>query len=381
MNKKEVSEIKKQFKLDNVKLTIGRLSTRYIDEEGNTIWENTAFFDSLPDDDRLEYMDIFKKTLGGGLGKNLLECPFDNAAYEADGIQGTLRNLISEELSNKDTIDTLFLNISEQLNLHSKHYITLVHCNYTVPSDKKHKGETDGSDDDYSEFPFIICSVCDMDRTKNGLCYDNKDKDIKKKANFDIEVQKTPLVGFMFPTFSDRTSDINAIMVFTKDKKEPNLTFIKDILQAKYDISYEEELGFFKDIVQDVCGENLEFDIGKNIYSQLNDILERNVLETEQPTIGYKDVENILVRSGVSPDVAKEAETAFENHMGDKHAQLKVINLTDENKTNIKASGVNISISAKNTDAISTKVVDGIKCIVIPLEDNSVTINDMDVQG
>ena len=67
--------------------------------------------------------------------------------------------------------------------------------------------------------------------------------------------------------------------------------------------------------------------------------------------------------------------------MGDKHAQLKVINLTDENKTNIKASGVNISISAKNTDAISTKVVDGIKCIVIPLEDNSVTINDMDVQG
>ena len=258
---------------------------------------------------------------------------------------------------------------------------TLIHCQYSVPPETgKKKTMDEGEVIDYTDFDFLLCSINAMKLTEIGLYFNNDDREVKKKTNFDTEVLKGPFAGFMYPTFSGRAADINNVMIFTKNMKEPNITLIKDILNAEYEITCNEELEKFTQVIREVCGEDLEFDIGKKIYSQLNQIIERNCVETEQPTVGYKEIENILVNSGVDVDVAKEVENAFEDIFEDKDIQLKVVNLTNETKTVVKTADASISIKASETDSIETRIIDGRKCLVIPLLENTITINDIDVQ-
>ena len=74
MNKKEVSEIRRQYTPE--RCTISRICGCYIDAEKNIKTELKEAFLSLPEDDAFKYFAIFKKTLSGTLGRNLLNLDF-----------------------------------------------------------------------------------------------------------------------------------------------------------------------------------------------------------------------------------------------------------------------------------------------------------------
>ena len=74
MNKKETAEIRKQFKPE--KSTISRLCCCYVNPDKEKIMETGGRFLSLPEEEQFKYFEIFKQTLGGSLGKNLLNLEF-----------------------------------------------------------------------------------------------------------------------------------------------------------------------------------------------------------------------------------------------------------------------------------------------------------------
>ena len=61
MNKKEISEIKKQFTPDNCAIT--RICGCYVDGEKNKKTKLKEAFLSLSEEEMFKYFDIFKKTL------------------------------------------------------------------------------------------------------------------------------------------------------------------------------------------------------------------------------------------------------------------------------------------------------------------------------
>ena len=70
MNKKEVSEIRRQYVPE--RCTISRICGCYVDAEKNIKTTLKEAFLSLPEDDAFKYFTIFKKTLSGfspGRGK------------------------------------------------------------------------------------------------------------------------------------------------------------------------------------------------------------------------------------------------------------------------------------------------------------------------
>ena len=75
MNKKEVLEIRKQFTPANCAIT--RIAGCYVDHEKNKKMESKSAFLSLPEEEAFKYFDIFKKTLSGTMGKNMLNRPGD----------------------------------------------------------------------------------------------------------------------------------------------------------------------------------------------------------------------------------------------------------------------------------------------------------------
>lgn len=74
MNKKETLEIRKQFTNENCAIT--RICGCYVDAEKQIRTELKEAFLSLPEEEIFKYYEIFKKTLSGTVGKNLLNMEF-----------------------------------------------------------------------------------------------------------------------------------------------------------------------------------------------------------------------------------------------------------------------------------------------------------------
>ena len=74
MNKKEVLEIRKQFSPENCAIT--RICGCYVDHEKEKKMEMKKAFLSLPEEEAFKYFDIFKHTLSGTIGKNLINMEF-----------------------------------------------------------------------------------------------------------------------------------------------------------------------------------------------------------------------------------------------------------------------------------------------------------------
>ena len=74
MNKKEISEIKKQFTPEHCALT--RMCGCYVDGEKNKKALFGQAFLALPEEEMFKYFEILRKALSGTLGKNLLNLEF-----------------------------------------------------------------------------------------------------------------------------------------------------------------------------------------------------------------------------------------------------------------------------------------------------------------
>ena len=84
MNKKEVLEIRKQFSPANCAIT--RICGCYVDHEKSKRLQSREAFLSLPEEEAFKYFDIFKKTLSGTIGKNMLNMEFPLDAGRNAGI-------------------------------------------------------------------------------------------------------------------------------------------------------------------------------------------------------------------------------------------------------------------------------------------------------
>ena len=85
MNKKEISEIKKQFTPENCSIT--RICGCYVDGEKNKKTELKEAFLSLSEEEMFKYFEIFRKSLSGTIGKNLMNMEFP-LEQEAEGGTG-----------------------------------------------------------------------------------------------------------------------------------------------------------------------------------------------------------------------------------------------------------------------------------------------------
>ena len=89
MNKKEISEIRKQLSIKSC--CIERICGCYVDAEKDVRSRWRQCFLALPEDEVAKYLDIFGKALHGGLGKDLVNMGIRTAADSGAGILREMR--------------------------------------------------------------------------------------------------------------------------------------------------------------------------------------------------------------------------------------------------------------------------------------------------
>ena len=376
MNKKEISELKKQFKLDNGYLTPNKIYNAYVSEQGDIIWKRFMYFDRLDDEDRLAYYDIFKKTLSGGLGKNINEYPFrDDSNNEG---RENVRELLDD--FTEDVVNTYVEKMISTLLFPYRYYISIAEFIYSVPPAKgkgKKNDENDASD--FEDYHFIICSINTMDKKATGLAWNNKDEEVNYLTDGVITASKGPICGFLYPLFSDRTANCGGFMSYSKDKESPCIPLTVDILGGNFELTPASETELFHTVLRETCGGALKFGLAKDICTEISSVIRSNIEETEPPKIGIAELKGILTRNGMS-EVLDLAEEKWKETFGSLSIQVLAANVTNENKTTIKAPDVSISMPTHKTAFVEEKVIDGVKCIVIPITDGGVTVNEMDIE-
>ena len=131
MNKKEISEIKKQFTPANCDIT--RICGCYVDAEKNKKTELKEAFLSLSEEEMFKYFEIFKKTLSGTLGKNLMNMEFPLEEEKEGGKHEFLMKLRKSKLKDDQLIESFYDKIIENYDYPENYYIILVHAVYDIP--------------------------------------------------------------------------------------------------------------------------------------------------------------------------------------------------------------------------------------------------------
>ena len=363
MNKKEIAEIKKRF--TKTKCTVTRICGCYVDAEKQKRMTLKEAFAGLPEEEMFKYIDIFRKTLSGSIGKTLMNMEFPTEEETAeDGKQRFLMQLLQSKLADEQLLNQFYDTIIENYNYPENYFIILIHDAYDIP-----KITTDGIENfDASEYvyDYILCSICPVKLTKPGLCYNTETNHIQDRIR-DWLVQP-PELGFLFPAFNDRNMDIHSLLYYSKNSDDLDLAITENVLGCRLPLPPKSQKETFNAIVEEALGLECDYDIVKSIHENLNQMVEENKENPEPLALDRTDIGKLLEKSGVEEEQLAVFETRYDETVGEKE-HLMANNISNTRKFEVRTPDVTVQVNPERTDLIETKVIDGVPCLVIEIND------------
>jgi len=373
MTRKELNEIKSQYTLEDCGIL--RLCGCYVDGERNKITQFNENFLNLPEEEKHKYFDIFKKTLSGTPGKNLVDMKFNVDAYADEGARTFLMNLRDSGLKDDRLLNEFYDRIINNYSYVGNYLILLINQVYDIPAVTTDNIEMDDASDEV--YSYILCSICHVNLSKPGLGYDEEDNNFHdKKQNYMVDV---PDVGFLFPAFNKRSADEDMTLFYTKDVSEFEDGLIDCLLDCAVPLPAKQQKETFTSLVNEALGEEADLEIVKNIHENLEQIIEEKKQESPAPVMLDKtEMKNLLEKSGVKEEKLENFEEHFEMAAGE-HGKLVASNVSSGKKFEVKTPDVVIKINSDKTDIVSTQVIDGRQCLVIQIDErlevNGISVN------
>ncbi|OUQ56981.1 hypothetical protein B5E58_10020 [Tyzzerella sp. An114] len=397
MTKKDVLELKRRLKKD--KCTFTKMCGCYVDINKNKVLTFSETFLNLEEEELFKYLDIAKKTLSGTVGNNILELKFEQSEETSEGKRGLFMALKDSGLKNDDILNMFYDVIIDTYETEKNYLILLFKDAYDVITKTTDNNALDESE---TVFDYILCAICPVDVTKAGLSYIESENRIG--ARFRDKIVGMPDTGFIFPAFSDRSTDIHSVMYYTKNPKDPKPDFMVSALGCNEEKTSTQQKNMLKDIVSHALGGDDEEteDIFMEIQESINAVVEENtnIYNKEEITLTADNIADIVCDIDIPKETAEKIENIYRAEFGDKAPlaenlidsktlalaekrrnekalQNQVVNLTkklEEIRTEEKENSLVIKTAHKKD--VKTDVINGIKYVMIPIEENeTISIN------
>lgn len=371
MNKKEISEIKKQF--NERHCSISKICGCYVDGDKNIKTTFKQSFLSLETEEMFKYFEILRKSLSGTIGKNLRTLEFPLECEKDGGTQEFLLNLRDTKLNDDDLIENYYKKIIDCYDFVGNYLILIVHDTYDIPGKT-----TDGLDmDDASDevYEYILTSICPVNLSKPGLSYNPSENIfINRIRDWVVEMPQTAL---LFPAFNDRTCDIHSILYYSKDANDLHDAFIENILNCPLPLSSNTQKEAFATIIEKTIGDDLDLEFMKNIQDNLIRHTEELKEKNEVLAMDKDEIKYLLKESGADEELFELYDKTCEE-ITDKNAKVYASNVLNTRSFNVKTPSVVIKVDPLRTDLIEKKIVDGRECLVIAL-DGDIEVNGVNI--
>ncbi len=375
MNEKEIAELRRRFRADKTAIT--RIRGAYVNEKREIISEldqSTAFLSETECD---ELLSVLKKTLSGKLDTNLLPIHFTTNQVMQSEEHKLLSSLRETALSDNDLIHTFYKKIMDNLELKGNYMILLAYDSYDVFSYRK---DGAGRDDESSEvFRYIICAVCPVNMAKPTLSYYVKDNCFRNVVADSIVAP--PALGFLFPAFDERTTNIYGALYYTRATDDSHKEFADAIFNTgELPMPAATQKETFRTVLAEAVGEDCSLPVVRSVHAQINQAMEehKTAKEPEPLSVDKYAIRDMLSFTGVPEEKIEAFEKKFDESFG-QGATLAPRNLVDTGRFELKTPDVVIKVSPAHTDLVETRIIDGVRYVMIRA-DKGVEVNGVNVQ-
>ena len=363
MNKKEIAEIKKQFTPDRCAIT--RICGCYVNSEKEKQLEMKEAFLSLSDEEMFKYFDIFRKTLSGTIGKNLLNMEFPLHTEEEGGSQEALLKLRDSRLTDEHLLEEFYTRVIDSYNYGENYLILLIHSVYDIPGKSSDGSEMfDASDEVYD---YIQCAICPVKLSKPALSYHADENSFHERIR--DWVVEMPEAGFLFPAFNERSADIHSLLYYSKNAENLENGLTDNLLGCVPPLTAGSQKETFNLLIEETLGEDCSYDVVKNIHENLNELLEQHADSPDPLELDKAEVKYLFAKSGVEAEKLETFDKQFDAAAGE-NTTLLATNVASSKKFEIKTAEITIQVSPEFADLIETKVIDGRTCLIIGVDDH-----------
>lgn len=373
MVKPELNELKKQFTPRNC--TVSRICGCYVDGDKNIKTTFSDAFYNLPEEETFKYFEIFRKTLSGTIGKNALNLEFPNEQEQEGGTQDFLMKLHASKLNDETLLNQFYDSVINYYDFVGNYLILLITDIYDVPN----KTTDNFVDREMSDtvYDYIMCSICHVNLSKSGLSYNALSNEFHTRIR--DWVVELPEAGFLFPAFNDRASDIHNCMFYMKNSEEMHEDFITGVLGCSTTLTAKTQKAAFCALIEQTLGDKVDYEIVQNIHENLSEMdTEHKEREIAEPlTLSKKEVKVLFEKSGVDDEKMKVFDKLYDASAGEK-TSLFVGNVYNSRSYEVKTPDVTVKVNPERADLVETRVIDGRKCLVIPITDQ-VEVNGIEV--
>lgn len=373
MNTKEIGEIRRHIRRDRSNMTA--IYGCYVNDNKEIISEFRQSTGMMSENEVDKYFGLLKRTLSGTIGKNLIDITFKTAQVAGSQEHKLLMDLRSTALNDEDIRLEFYKKIIESVSLEESYLILLGCDSYDVPF--KSKDGLDASDKSEETYKFILCAICPVKQTQPKLHYVPEEKQFRDGGI--TNVVSAPELGFLFPAFDDRATNIYNALYYTRSTKESQEAFVNNVFNTPIPKPAQEQKRSFEAILGNALEEECSLDVVQTVHDE---IVQRIALHKESKVpdtllVSKEEVKQVLTTCGVSEDHIAKFSVDYDEAFGFE-ADLYPKNIIDEKRFEIKTPDVSIKVAPDRGDLIETRIIGGIKYILINADEN-VEVNGVSI--
>ena len=285
MNEKEIAELRRRFRPEKTSIT--HIRGCCVNENREIVSQFDQSLALLSQEESEKFLSLLRKTLSGGIGKNLVDITFTTQQVADSPEHRLLMALRSSALKDEQAVQTFFQQVIGSLSLEGNYLILLARDAYDVPY-----------------------------RSRDG----------------------------------ERQDDASA-------QKET-----------------------FQSLLGDTLGADCSLEVVQAVQEQLCQLIQehKECRQAEPLTLSKGAVTCVLRSCGVSDRHAESFDGKYDEAFG-PDAALSPGNLVDTRQLELRTPDVTIRVSAERGDLVDTRVIDGVKYILIRA-DEGVQVNGVNVQ-
>lgn len=373
MNTKEIGEIRRRQRRDRSNMTA--IYGCYVNDNKEIIAQFQQSTGIMPENEAEKYFGLMRRALSGTIGKNLIDITFKTSQVADSEEHRLLMELRKTRLKEENLRMDFYKKVVDTVSLESSYLILLGCDSYDVPfKSKDDELQSDASNEVYT---YLLCAICPVKQTKPNLHYIPEEKQFHDGGMQNIV--SAPELGFLFPAFDNRATNIYNALYYTHSPKESHEAFVASVFNTPIPKPAAEQKKSFEALLSVALDDECNMDLVQTVHEELCQRIELHK-ESKIPEallVSKEDVKEVLNTCGVSEEHMAKFSVDYDETFGFE-AALHPKNIIDNKRFEIKTPDVSIKVAPDRTDLIETRVIGGVKYILINAEEN-VEVNGVNI--
>ncbi len=365
MNEKEIGEIRRRVRRDRTNMT--EIYCCYVNGSKEIISEFKMSTGIMPENEAERYFGLMKRTLSGSIGKNLIDICFKTSQVADSPEHKLLMDLRACRLKDHSLRNTFYQKIIDTVRFDEGFLILLGCDSYDVPF--KSKDDTTQADASGETYTYLLCSICPVKMTKPNLRYIAEEKAFHDGGI--AHVPGPPEMGFLFPAFDSRATNIYNALFYTRSAKESHQDLIDALFCVKMPQPAETQKKSFEALLGSTLGKECSLEVMQTVHEQICQSIDlhKESRVADPLLISKEQVKGVLEGCGIADNTLSKFSVEYDETFGFE-AQLHPKNIINNRRFVITTPDVAIQVAPERSDLIETRIIGGVKYILINAEEN-----------